>query len=391
MSQFSPVAAGLQSQETNVTPGSGASSGTTNGSTINGTAAVNNSQNGAAAVDGYLSSLMEAAGLTTNVNQSTINNYVDKASANKTPLDVEVPNPTTDSGSGKTSDDSPQEANAEARKQQGLDGGGSRAFPAVLETAAEKGAYMKLKFIEYSREDAQSPGTTTAPDTYYLPLPENFNVDFNISYDTVETGATGVIAAQMRDSVREAGPDASAATIATAVVGAVGSSLPNLLQKTGYKAIDAAEASMGGLLGGVTAQGAAQEIQKALGQIPNPHPSVFFQGLPMRQFQFAWNLVPLTADDAENLKTMLDEIKRYILPDITGGENSNLKYPATCQISIMGEGKDRYTKFLPCFVENMSINYTGEGTAAFFNDGAPVSTRLTMQFRESQLFTRGKV
>lgn len=389
MSQFSPISLELKLQDTNITPGSTNSTNATNGSKINGNAAVNNTQDGASLIANYNNTLYEAAGLTTSTNQNIVNNYVEKSSQNRTPLDVEVPSTTTNSGAGKSSNDSPQEASDEAKAQQGLGGTSTDQFPANLAEAAEQGAYMELIFEEYNRESAQEAGTKNKRSTFYLPLPENFNVDFNVSYDSIDTGATGMIKAQMQDAASKMGPEANGLDIAAAVTTALGKGAVNMGTRAAYAAIDAAEATAGGFVGG--AAGASGEIQKLLGQIPNPHPSVFFKGLPLRQFQFAWNLVPLDEKDAKNLKDILDKMKKLILPGITAGDNSYLKYPATVQISIQGKGKDRYTNFLPCFVENMSINYTGEGTAAFFKDGAPVSTRLTMQLRESELFTREKV
>jgi hypothetical protein len=259
------------------------------------------------------------------------------------------------------------------------------SFPEAIASAAK--AYIHLNFEAVKRDDAQTAASKSPIKDVYLPLPENFQSDFNVTYDTVDTGATGAIASQLGAVTENAKRAALARGENQADVGdIVAESLKGAFKggvdvatRTGYGLIDSAESTLGGLVGG--AAGASGFIQKALGQIPNPHPSVFFKGLPLRQFQFAWKLVPLTSDDADNLKTILREIKLHILPDLDG---SQLVYPHLCKITV--KGTDRYDQYQPCFVENMSINYSGEGTSAFFKDGAPVSVFLTMQFRESEMY-----
>ena len=39
-------------------------------------------------------------------------------------------------------------------------------------------------------------------------------------------------------------------------------------------------------------------------------------------------------------------------------------------------------KFKQCFLTNLSVNYTGEGTYSTYGDGTPVSSILDLTFRE---------
>ena len=388
-----PVEVSAQRESpTNINPaqagvtGTNASSpGSTNGSNVTSLQNTNNTISGTNALQSTIGASLEAAGFTAGQVQSMTNAVVGPAAGDKASLDSKATTPADPAVSApKQSETSPAEESAAKKEAMGEGSGKSVAFPGSIETAAK--AYIHLHFEAVKREDAQTAGTKSLAKDVYLPLPENFQSDFNVTYDTVDTGATGAIASQLgavTENARKAAlargaNEASAKDVLAEITSALGKSGVDVATRTGYGLIDSTESSLGGLVGG--AAGASGFIQKALGQIPNPHPSVFFKGLPLRQFQFAWKLVPLTSDDSNNLKTILRTIKKHILPGLDG---SQLVYPHLCKITV--KGTDRYDQYQPCFVENMSINYSGEGTSAFFKDGAPVSVFLTMQFRESEM------
>lgn len=360
------------------------SPGTTNGSSVTALQNTNNATAGQNAIQSTISQGLSDAGFTASQVRSITQGLVPSAVTNNTTLPAAVPGESS-APAPTTSESSPAEVSDAKKDAMGEGGGGGLAFPSEITTAASM-AHLKIEFWEVNREDAQSPGSKSPVQTIYLPLPENFQTDFNVSFDTVDTGATGVVANQLKsvaNSFKENGMSVEAANKALA---GIGKGAVDMATRAGYAALDSAESSLGGLVGG--AAGASGFIQKALGAVPNPHPSVFFKGLPLRQFQFAWKLVPLDAGDAANLKEMLKVIKKNILPSKSGG---TLTYPKLAKPEVVGKGAGRYDKYQPCFVESMSINYSGEGTSAFFKDGAPVSVFLTMQFRESELFTSGDV
>ena len=43
------------------------------------------------------------------------------------------------------------------------------------------------------------------------------------------------------------------------------------------------------------------------------------------------------------------------------------------------------TQFKPCAITNVNINYTADGTYATYDDGSPVATMLSVQFKELKL------
>ena len=349
----------------------------TNGSSVTALKNTNNTVSGLNAIQSTISKGLSDAGFTAAQITSFTSDVVSPSVNNKSSLADNVNVPADSSGPGVRS--SKTDPATEAKKTadaQGEGSGGGMSFPNTLQSAPGAHTFLKLQFEQLNRSSAQAEGSLSLSTELYFPLPENFQQDINVSFDTTDTGATGTIKEQLQEQA--AGFDGTGASVSTGdVLEATAKGLSGASGRAAFSALDS---------GPLPAAGS--EIQKAMGQIYNPHPSVFFKGLPMRQYSFLWKLVPIEKDDAANLKEMIDVIKKNILPDLAG---DFLTYPNLLQISVEGKGAGRYGVFKKMFVEAFSVNYTGEGTSAFFDDGAPVSIIMSMQLRESEMFTRGDV
>ena len=349
----------------------------TNGSSVTALKNTNNTVSGLNAIQSTISKGLSDAGFTAAQITSFTSDVVSPSVNNKSSLADNVNVPADSSGPGVRS--SKTDPATEAKKTadaQGEGSGGGMSFPNTLQSAPGAHTFLKLQFEQLNRSSAQAAGSLSLQSILYFPLPENFQQDINVSFDTTDTGATGTIKEQLQEQA--AGFDGTGASVSTGdVLEATAKGLSGASGRAAFSALDS---------GPLPAAGS--EIQKAMGQIYNPHPSVFFKGLPMRQYSFLWKLVPIEAADAANLKKMIDVIKKNILPDLAG---DFLTYPNLLQISVEGKGKGRYGVFKKMFVEAFSVNYTGEGTSAFFDDGAPVSIIMSMQLRESEMFIRKDV
>jgi hypothetical protein len=349
----------------------------TNGSSVTALKNTNNTVSGLNAIQSTISKGLSDAGFTAAQITSFTSDVVSPSVNNKSSLADNVNVPADSSGPGVRS--SKTDPATEAKKTadaQGEGSGGGMSFPNTLQSAPGAHTFLKLQFEQLNRSSAQAAGSLSLQSILYFPLPENFQQDINVSFDTTDTGATGTIKEQLQEQA--AGFDGTGASVSTGdVLEATAKGLSGASGRAAFSALDS---------GPLPAAGS--EIQKAMGQIYNPHPSVFFKGLPMRQFSFLWKLVPIEATDAANLKKMIDVIKWNILPDLAG---DFLTYPNLLQISVEGKGAGRYGVFKKMFVEAFSVNYTGEGTSAFFDDGAPVSIIMSMQLRESEMFIRKDV
>ena len=351
----------------------------TNGSSVTALKNTNNTVSGLNAIQSTISKGLSDAGFTAAQITSFTSDVVSPSVNNKSSLADNVNVPADSSGPGVRS--SKTDPATEAKKTadaQGEGSGGGMSFPNTLQSAPGAHTFLKLQFEQLNRPSAQAAGSLSLSTELYFPLPENFQQDINVSFDTTDTGATGTIKEQIQEQAAGFNAEVGGGSIDVGgALSALGTGLAAASGRASFSALDS---------GPLPAAGSA--IQKAMGQIYNPHPSVFFKGLPMRQYSFLWKLVPIEKTDAANLKKMIDVIKKNILPDLAG---DFLTYPNLLQISVEGKGAGRYGVFKKMFVEAFSVNYTGEGTSAFFDDGAPVSIIMSMQLRESEMFTRGDV
>ena len=150
--------------------------------------------------------------------------------------------------------------------------------------------------------------------------------------------------------------------------------LQQVTQRAAFAALNSASETVGGL------------AEKITGTIPNPHPTVFFKGVDLREFTWTWKFVPRSADEATLLQAALANIRKLILPEASGGF---LNYPHLLKPAVKSDGADMliYGKFKKSAVKQFLINYTAEGTSAFFHDGNPVAINCQMTFQEVEIYT----
>ena len=122
------------------------------------------------------------------------------------------------------------------------------------------------------------------------------------------------------------------------------------------------------------------------GIIFNPNMELLFNGPSLRNFAFAFKMTPRSKTEGDKVKEIIRTFKFYMAPQVTakGDGNLFLKTPNIFELSYMqGGGAHPFlNKFKQCFLSNVSVNYTGEGTYATYGDGTPISLVMTLQFQE---------
>ena len=240
-------------------------------------------------------------------------------------------------------------------------------------------AYVELHFHKYTRGDPFSAGSVAPGLKIWFPVPENLSIGYNVKYTERDTGILGemVNSKSGRDAVKavQSGDfqtffDQLGATTSAEATEALNS----VSKRAAYAALNSASETVGGL---------AEQIT---GTIPNPHPTVFFKGVDLREFTWTWKFVPRSASEATLLQACLANIRKLILPEANGGF---LNYPHLLKPAVKSDGADMliYGKFKKSAVKQFLINYTAEGTSAFFHDGNPVAINCQMTFQEVEIYT----
>jgi hypothetical protein len=134
------------------------------------------------------------------------------------------------------------------------------------------------------------------------------------------------------------------------------------------------------------------------GTILNPNTEMLYQGTTMRQFSLSFKMTPRDNPEAIRIKKICNTFKKAMLPSIGGqtlfGESvSLLKIPNICQVTFMrGGGIHEYLPvYKLCAIAGVDVNYTADGTYATYAGGSPVSTKLTISFKEMKILFQNDI
>ena len=126
-----------------------------------------------------------------------------------------------------------------------------------------------------------------------------------------------------------------------------------------------------------------QLLARRGGQVFNPNMELLFNGPSLRNFNFSFKITPRSADEGEEIKTIIKFFKRGMAPK-AGETGLFLKTPNVFELRYrQGNNEHKFlNKFKQCFLTNITVNYTGEGVYATYDNGTPVSMVMTLMFKE---------
>ena len=136
-----------------------------------------------------------------------------------------------------------------------------------------------------------------------------------------------------------------------------------------------------------------QLLARTTGEILNPNMELLFNGPTLRSFRFSFKMTPRGPEEAGEIKNIIRCFKKSMSPKVgsgnkeineAGARNTFLRTPNVFQLRYrQGAGEHKFlNKFKQCFLENVSVNYTADGTYATYPDGTPVSMVMDLSFKE---------
>lgn len=132
-------------------------------------------------------------------------------------------------------------------------------------------------------------------------------------------------------------------------------------------------------------------ISRTTGQVLNSNLELIFQGINLRQFQFAFDFAPRSSNEAQEVKQIIRTFKREMSARSGGagsGSNSNvglfITAPSLFQLTYKsGPSKHPFLNtFKPCALTDVAVNYTASGTYATYADASPVHIQMGLTFKE---------
>ena len=127
-----------------------------------------------------------------------------------------------------------------------------------------------------------------------------------------------------------------------------------------------------------------QILARSEGTILNPNMELLFNGPTLRNFRFSFKMTPRNRDEGEQIKKIIRCFKKNMAPKVVGKNSTFLKTPNVFELTYRQGSSDHkfLNKFKQCFLSDISVNYTGEGTYATYRNGTPVSMIMDLTFKE---------
>ncbi len=213
--------------------------------------------------------------------------------------------------------------------------------------------------------------TRETGNTISLYMPPAIQINDSMAYDTIDTKGVSEIFAQFA-TAQSAGDTTSAF---------INGAAPNLIAQhmlTKYS-------RTGGFLSGIAANALI-----ASGKVANPATKLLFRAPSLRQLQLDFRLVPASQKEAAEITKIISVFRQAAYPTIDYSSfNALYNVPALFNIKFAFKNKDGNAnpymiQFKRCYLTQVTTTYNGSGVPAFFKDGSPIETNLTLTFQETE-------
>lgn len=240
--------------------------------------------------------------------------------------------------------------------------------------------FVRFTFSKYSRPQALQPKEEIPTLHVILPMPPQLMEDYSIGYKTPELGA--VIGAASDLAQRAISGTMGAEDLGRAVGSSFNRDTGVVAARTAV--VSAMSKSSNPIISG-SSEAAGAAFDRAIGAVPNPHLAVIFERVNLRNYNFTYRFSPNSEKELQSLKKIVKEIKKRILPQKRDNQFV-LTFPQVCNVTFGGVPKDILI-IKDCVVEDLKVNYTPQGSPAFFKTGDPVEVEISLSLKEVEAQT----
>lgn len=228
---------------------------------------------------------------------------------------------------------------------------------------------------------AAGGGATQSFASIILPMPSNIQDGNSVSYgedklNSITAAAVGAIQGAMsidlfnlQTSVEQAKGEINKAVTGLGLSGQQLSKLVN-------QGLAAEAVSVFG--GNVSVESL---LARESGTIFNPNMELLFNGVTLRTFRFSFKMTPRDNNESANIRKIIFTMKKNMAAQ-SGGAFLGTPKVFTLEYKKGSNAHPFLHKFKPCFLKDMSVNYTGENVYATYSDGTPISMTMDLTFQE---------
>jgi hypothetical protein len=224
-----------------------------------------------------------------------------------------------------------------------------------------------------------------------LYLPRAIQIQDTVVYDNAfQLGLIG--------GAIEAGAGSPGGAVAAglgAIASEAGGFANTLLGRTGGMSSDAAGILSGKLAARIPGIGdaAGGAIRSATRLTTNPNTRALFQNVPIRNFSFAFQLVPTSRAEARVIEDIIKTFREELYPEAltAGGVNVGYRFPNRFLIKVKYNNADiKGIKFLPVYMQSFNATYNS-ATGGMHNDGRFSAVDISMAFTETRAIAKADV
>lgn len=250
---------------------------------------------------------------------------------------------------------------------------------------AEMKYFTKFSFKKYSRANVAIDHHDLPDITIVLPYPANMQENFEMGYDSP---AMGPLYGMAMESFRQMqGAESIGAGVKKFFADTNMDSLRSALGQAGYLGLRGA---ITGITESFDKGKTAQATDIVTGMVPNPHLTLIFSNVALRQHQFRYLFAPNSEKELQTLKEIIRTLKKRMLPTLAGTSGMLLTFPDTVDIEFGPDKNVPYT-IKRCVLASLNINYAPMNSPAMFKTGDPVAVSIDMSFKEIEQYTRKDV
>lgn len=251
--------------------------------------------------------------------------------------------------------------------------------------------FLQIQFSKYDRPGPLTQVNFSPVADIKLPLPAKLEDTSAVDLQSQATGGAEAIYSQLKSIGQE-------------IQGTGTGSMADLLKNSaglGYYGLSSAATKFGSSVSGIIpgAENIAGMAGQALGVVPNPHLSVFFQGVQLRQpMEFSWVFSPRNFGESMLIREIVTKFKQLTLPPVDTHAQNLMGYPHMVKLTLYpwdemtSDRKLNGLQTMPVYklglISAMNVNYSPNGLTFFKTDPPqPTFVVFTFTFTEIEIFT----
>lgn len=270
---------------------------------------------------------------------------------------------------------------------------GTRRFLSLDAPDSDYGTLLLFREYNYTRSDERGFSSlegSNLTDTIFLPLPREINETLQSRVQRFEQGTTGdVVSSLLSDvDINKLG----VTDIATAAISGIAKNMPGIQGNSIGQIVanidkDLAFLARKTIDNVLPNQG--RNVDAGTGTYINPKAALSFEGVDMKTHSFDWVIAPKTPEESENLRLIIETIRRNMLPsyvNTTVVQRAMFKYPSMVDIFFVGIDQAHYFYFKTCMVQTFTTNFTPNGMAVL-RGGRPAMVQMQLNLIENDIHT----